>query len=124
MSDVNNISDGSKVLPLSNTTYDVLRQVGLIWLPALGTLYFTLAAIWGLPAAEQVVGTIAALTVFLNVVLGISKASYKKSPDAYNGVIRVIPEDGGESFLPVFNAPLETLTQKDTVTLRVERNSQ
>ena len=59
-------------------TYDVLKFIAQILLPALGTLYFTLAQIWGLPYAEQIVGTIAAIDTFLGVLLGISTSSYNK----------------------------------------------
>lgn len=64
-------------MELSNKTYDVLKWIAMIALPALGTLYFALAGIWGLPCGEQVVGTITALDTFLGALLGISSASYK-----------------------------------------------
>lgn len=56
--------------------YDFLKWVAQILLPAIGTLYFALANIWGLPNAEQVVGTITALDTFLGVLLGISNSIY------------------------------------------------
>lgn len=64
-------------MELSNKTYDVLKWIAMIALPALGTLYFALAGIWGLPYGEQVVGTITALDTCLGALLGISSASYK-----------------------------------------------
>ena len=48
----------------------------MYFLPALGTLYFALAGIWGLPYGEQLVGTITAIDTFLGVILGISKSKY------------------------------------------------
>lgn len=63
---------------ISNKTYDMLKWVAQYLLPALGTLYFTLSSIWGLPFGEQVVGTLTALDTFLAVILGISTYSYKK----------------------------------------------
>lgn len=63
---------------MSNKTYDILKWIAMYFLPALGTLYFALAGIWGFPFGEEVVGTIAALDTFLGVVLGISNAHYKK----------------------------------------------
>ncbi len=65
-------------MKLSNKVYDILKWIALYLLPALGTLYFALSGIWGLPYGEQVVGTITAADTFLGVLLGISSASYKK----------------------------------------------
>lgn len=66
-------------MKFSNKTYDVLKWIAQYFLPALGTLYFALASIWGLPYGEQVVGTITALDTFLGVILGISSAGYFKA---------------------------------------------
>ena len=63
---------------LSNKTYDVLKWIAQILLPALGTLYFALASIWGLPYGEQIVGTITAVDAFLGAILGISTIFYNK----------------------------------------------
>ena len=64
---------------ISNKTYDILKWVAMYFLPALGTLYFALAGIWGLPYGEQVVGSITAIDTFLGVLLGISTAQYNKT---------------------------------------------
>lgn len=64
---------------MSNKTYDILKYICQIVLPAIGTLYFALAQIWGFPYAEQIVGTITAIDTFLGAVLMISSASYNKS---------------------------------------------
>lgn len=63
---------------MSNKLYDALKWIALIFLPAMGTLYFALAGIWGFPYAEQVVGTITAIDTFIGVVIGISAAQYNK----------------------------------------------
>ena len=63
---------------MSNKAYDVLKKVAQVWLPALGTLYFALASIWGLPYGEAIVGTITAVDAFLGAVLGISTHLYNK----------------------------------------------
>lgn len=62
-------------------TYNYLKWIAMIVLPALGTLYFALAAIWGLPFGEQIVGTITAIDAFLGAILGISTSNYKRSFD-------------------------------------------
>ena len=63
---------------LSNKAYDILKWIAQILLPALGTLYFALAQIWGLPYGEQIVGTITAIDAFLGALLGISTMRYRK----------------------------------------------
>lgn len=63
---------------MSDKTYKVLKWIAMYLLPALGTLYFALAGIWGLPYGEQIVGTITAADTFLGVLLGISTAQYNK----------------------------------------------
>ena len=61
---------------MSNSVYDFLKFVAQILLPALGTLYFALAEIWGFPYAKEIVGTITAIDAFLGAILGISSAGY------------------------------------------------
>lgn len=63
---------------MSNKTYDILKKIAQIWLPAIGTLYFAVASIWGLPYSEEIVGTITAVDAFLGAILGISTAQYNK----------------------------------------------
>ena len=66
-------------MKMSNKMYDALKWIAMILLPAIGALYFTLASIWGLPYAEQIVGTITGIDTFLGVILGISTSQYNKS---------------------------------------------
>ena len=63
---------------MKNKTYDVLKYIAQIVLPATGTLYFALASIWGLPYGEQIVGTITAVDTFLGALLMISTKNYNK----------------------------------------------
>ena len=66
---------------MSNKVYDALKWIAMYLLPAVGTLYFALAGIWGLPYGEQIVGTITAIDTFLGVILGISTTKYNKRVD-------------------------------------------
>lgn len=63
---------------MNNKTYDILKYIAQIVLPALGALYFALSQIWGLPYGEEIVGTITALDCFLGAILGISTMAYNK----------------------------------------------
>lgn len=63
---------------MKNKTYDILKWIALVALPALATLYFALSGIWGFPYGEQIVGTITAIDTFLGALLGISSINYAK----------------------------------------------
>lgn len=63
---------------MSNKMYDVLKWIAMVCLPAIGTLYFALAGIWGFPYGEEIVGTITAVDTCLGVLLGISSVQYNK----------------------------------------------
>ena len=66
-------------MKMSNKVYDVLKFIAQILLPALATLYFALAKIWGFPYAAEIVGTISAVDAFLGALLGISTMRYWKA---------------------------------------------
>jgi hypothetical protein len=63
---------------MSEKTYDTLKWIAQILLPAIGTLYFALSKVWGLPYSNEIVGTITAVDAFLGAILGISTAQYNK----------------------------------------------
>ena len=64
---------------MNNKLYDILKWIAMVVIPAVGTLYFALAGIWGWPYGEQIVGTLTAIDTFMGIVLGISSAQYKKT---------------------------------------------
>lgn len=78
---------------MSNKVYDILKWVAQILLPALATLYFALAGIWGLPYGEAIVGTITAIDAFLGALLGLSTVQYKKKAEEEFKDINKIKED-------------------------------
>lgn len=73
-----------KLFKMSDKVYDVLKWIALILIPAIGTLYFALAGIWGFPYAEAIVGTLTAVDTFLGTILGISTSMYKKNQNKSN----------------------------------------
>lgn len=64
---------------LPDNIYNVLKWTTQYLLPAVGALYFALSQIWGLPFGEQVLGTAAALDIFLSTILGLSSHEYNKA---------------------------------------------
>ena len=65
-------------MKFNDKVYDILAYISRYALPALGGLYYTLADVWTLPYGAQVLATCAALTVALNIMLGISSIEYNK----------------------------------------------
>lgn len=106
---------------LSTRVYDVTKFGAQIFLPAVGTLYFALAQIWGLPSGEAVVGTIVAVDAFLGLLLGYSTKSYDNSEAKYDGVIDVEDQGEGESkmFSLNLNSDPEDLEGKKEVLFKV-----
>jgi|JI9StandDraft_1071089.scaffolds.fasta_scaffold441265_1 hypothetical protein len=80
---------------LSNKLYDLLKSITLIVLPALGTLYFALAQIWGLGSGEEVLATTSALAVFLGTVIKLGDRSYNNSEQQYDGEVNVLTNSKG-----------------------------
>ena len=64
---------------MKSKTYDVLKYIAQILLPAIGTLYAALSEIWGLPYAVEVVGTIIAIDAFLGGLLHLDSIKYYKT---------------------------------------------
>lgn len=83
---------------MNNKTYDILKYIAQIVLPALGTLYFALAGLWNFPYGEQVVGTIAAIDAFLGAILKISSAKYYNSGRDVAGTVTINPENETADF--------------------------
>lgn len=75
--------------------YDRLKFIAQIVLPALGTFWFTIGGIWGIPYTTQVVGTITALDFCLGVILGVSSNQYYKNGANFDGDVNYIKESDG-----------------------------
>ena len=101
-------------------TYQALKFVALVLLPAMTTLYFTLGNVLDLPNVEQVIGSMTAIDTFLGVLLGISTKSFNKQNPAYDGHM-VIQETqaGGVLYSLELDSEPEELKNKKKVTFRV-----
>lgn len=64
-------------MQMPNKLYDVLKWIALIALDACGVLYQSISNIWGMPYGDEVVGTCAAISVFVGALLQISSAKYR-----------------------------------------------
>lgn len=63
---------------MSNKVYDVLKFIAQILLPAIATLYTSVAKIWGFPFGTEIGATIMAIDAFMGAILMISSNSYNK----------------------------------------------
>lgn len=107
---------------LKNQHYDTIKWVALILLPALGTAYFSIAQIWGLPYAEEVVGTIVIIEVFAGALLQVSSRQYE---DAEVGILYTDTTDleGSPEVSSEFTTDPAELVDGDVVKFRVKRKS-
>jgi hypothetical protein len=104
------------MIKFSTKMYDALKSAAQIWIPAAGTLYFTLSGIWGLPDATKVVGSITAFDLFLGVILGLSSAAYSVVGD---GNLVVDKSDPTSLGIQLTTAP-EVMASQKSITLVVK----
>lgn len=108
---------------LNDIWYSRLKWGVAIVLPALSSLYFGLANIYGWSNAEQVVGTLALLTTFLGTLLGVSTRNYNKTSVA-DGQIQVnTAEDGTPSLALQLEKTPEELAALRKVRFDVVKNA-
>lgn len=101
--------------------YDYLKFIAQILLPALGALYFSLAQIWGLPSAEEVVGTITVVDTFLGVMLGLSSSAYNNSDARFDGTINVLDTPEKKTFTLAFDTAPDNLDQKSEALFKIQK---
>ena len=77
----------------NNSLYDILKWIALVALDALGLLYSTLAAIWGLPYGDEVMKTCSALSLCIGTLIGISSIQYQKSLPPREGTITFLANE-------------------------------
>lgn len=108
-------------MTITGKTYDALKFLAQIVFPAFGAAYFALAGIWGLPAAEQVVGTVVVVDTFLGAVLQISSNNF--TANTAKGVMNIEKTaTGGKAFnLELEGDPEYELEGKDRVIFEVKQ---
>jgi Putative phage holin Dp-1 len=119
-----NETDNTSITPFgegfSDSVYEFLTKLVQLGLPAVATLYFGLSEIWGLPAADKVVGSLTLLATFFGVLLQISKSNYKSSGAAYDGEMVVMRRsEGGSTFSLEVDGDPQELADKDAVAFKV-----
>lgn len=109
---------------LNDKTYNLLKKIVQIVLPALATLYTGLASLWNWPAVAAVVGSITLVTTFLGVVLGISTKNFNNQPEQKPDGSLIVSTDEGEKYfaLGINKDAFENIDGKEFVRLNVVRN--
>jgi hypothetical protein len=66
-------------MQLSNRTYDILKALDLVWIPALTTFYVTIDSIFGWGYGNIVAKVSAAVCTLVRSLIGLSSATYYKN---------------------------------------------
>ncbi len=105
---------------MTNKTYNIMKSVALIWLPAFGTFYFAIGDIWGIPYASQVVGSITALDTFLGAILGLASKMYSPPVDGQLEVDDSDPDSATIANFTLATSPRDAI-RKDKIVFKVVR---
>lgn len=65
-------------MKLSNKTYDILKWIAMVAIPAFLTFYGVIGATCDIPYTQEVLTIGAAFNTFLGTLLGISTSKYNK----------------------------------------------
>lgn len=100
---------------MNNKTYDILKYVALLVLPAFATFVNAVGIVWGIPHTNEVTATITALGVFLGAALGISSKNYE--PETHGNLVVT----GSKDVYADFAHEPEKLKDGDTIVLKVTK---
>lgn len=92
---------------IGNKMYDVLKFLAQIFIPAAGTLYVALAAIFSWGYVEEVAGTIVAVDTFLGVFVAYLKIKYDASDAKFDGEINVVERPDGKTVMDMQLSKIE-----------------
>ena len=100
---------------MNDKTYDILKRVALIVVPALATFVNAVGIVWGVPYTNEVTATITAFGVFLGAAIGVSSKNYE--PDTHGNLIVTKHND----VYADFTAEPSDLKDGDTIILKVTK---
>lgn len=100
---------------MNDKTYDILKRVALIVVPALATFVNAVGIVWGVPYTNEVTATITAFGVFLGAAIGVSSKNYE--PDTHGNLV-VTKHD---EVYADFTAEPSNLKDGDTIILKVSK---
>lgn len=100
---------------MNNKTYDAIKYVALIIIPALATFVNAVGIVWAVPYTNEATATITAFGVFLGAVLDVSSRNYK--PETHGDLV-VTKHD--EVYADFASEPTN-LKDGDTIVLKVTK---
>ena len=100
---------------MNNRTYDILKHIALIIIPALATFVNAVGIVWGVPYTNEATATITAFGVFLGATLGISSKNY--TPETHGNLVVTKHDDVYADFA----AEPADLKDGDTIVLKVSK---
>ena len=100
---------------MNDKTYDILKRVALIVVPALATFVNAVGIVWGVPYTNEVTATITAFGVFLGAAIGVSSKNYE--PDTHGNLVVT---KHAEVYAD-FTAEPSNLKDGDTIILKVSK---
>lgn len=73
-------------MKFNNRTYDILKYVALIALPAIQVFWLTIGKIWNIGYTVEIGATIGAVALLLGTLLGVSTKNWlaEKEQDSFN----------------------------------------
>ena len=103
----------------SNNLYDRLKFVTQVLIPGVGSLYFALSQIWGIPGAAKVVGTLTVIDTFMGVLLHLNSQVYLASDAQYDGSVDITETDAKKSYSLNLNSDPSELDGKKRLVFKV-----
>lgn len=100
---------------MNSQTYDILKRVALIVIPALATFVNAVGIAWDIPYTNEAIATITAFGVFLGAALGISSKNY--TPETHGNLVVTKHDDVYADFA----AEPASLKDGDTIVLKVTK---
>lgn len=95
--------------------YDTLKNIALLWIPALATFVNTIGMVWGIPYTNEITATITALGVLIGAGLKVSSNNYSAPVD---GDLVVTKHDEVYADFP---AEPSRFKDGDTITMRITK---
>lgn len=100
---------------MNDKTYDILKRVALIVVPAMATFVNAVGIVWGVPYTNEVTATITAFGVFLGAAIGVSSKNYE--PDTHGNLVVTKHNE----VYADFTAEPSNLKDGDTIILKVSK---